>query len=156
IIHGGLKYTLHGLLTSAAREIRDMPGIWRNCLAGAGEPDLRHTRLRAPACHLWRSDSLRSRLGMLGAHVGLHVSPHELTAQDRPGVFAGCPGPVLRLDEQVIDPASFIADLAGQHHERLLRIQADRGVTCELAGPGVVERVIATDPETGQTRPFRP
>jgi hypothetical protein len=62
----------------------------------------------------------------------------------------------LRLDEQVIDPASFIADLAGQHHERLLRIEADRGVTCELAGPGVVERVIATDPETGQTRPFRP
>src|SRR5258708_22259578 len=75
IIHGGLKYTLHGLLTSAAREIRDMPGIWRQCLARARTPDLRHTRLRAPACHLWRSDSLRSRLGMLGAHVGLQVAP---------------------------------------------------------------------------------
>src|SRR5882672_5507147 len=32
IIHGGLKYTLQGLLTSAAREIREMPVTWRDCL----------------------------------------------------------------------------------------------------------------------------
>src|SRR5438105_3474875 len=63
IIHGGLKYTLQGLLTPAAREIRDMPGIWRQCLAGERAPDLRNTRLRSASCHLWRSDSLRSRLG---------------------------------------------------------------------------------------------
>jgi glycerol-3-phosphate dehydrogenase len=63
IIHGGLKYTLHGLLTPAAREIREMPGIWRKCLAGERTPDLRNTRVRSASCYVWRSDSLRSRLG---------------------------------------------------------------------------------------------
>src|SRR5258708_2266057 len=58
IIHGGLKYTLQGLLTPSAREIRDMPEVWRQSLAGSRAPDLRHTRLRTDVCHLWRSGSL--------------------------------------------------------------------------------------------------
>src|SRR5689334_7537771 len=78
IIHGGLKYTLQGLLTPAAREIRDMPDIWRQCLAGSRAPDLRGTTVRSAACHLWQSDSLRSKLGMIGARVGLNVAPHDL------------------------------------------------------------------------------
>ncbi|MCZ6835340.1 MAG: FAD-dependent oxidoreductase, partial [Planctomycetota bacterium] len=41
IIHGGLKYTLSGLFTSSAKAIREMPGIWRQCLAGESQPDLR-------------------------------------------------------------------------------------------------------------------
>ena len=33
IIHGGLKYTLTGNLTGAAKAIAEMPGRWRACLA---------------------------------------------------------------------------------------------------------------------------
>ena len=40
IIHGGLKYTLGGLLTDSARAIRHMPALWRACLAGESQPDL--------------------------------------------------------------------------------------------------------------------
>ena len=39
IIHGGIKYTLTGLFTESARAIRDMPGVWRHCLSGQGQPD---------------------------------------------------------------------------------------------------------------------
>jgi hypothetical protein len=93
---------------------------------------------------------------MLGARVGLHVAPHELTDDRRPAEFSGCPGPILQLDEQVIDPASFIADLARQHDTRLLRIDATdrlefelgpaktRGPGFQPADPNVVERVIVT------------
>ncbi len=49
IIHGGLKYTLQGALTPSAVQIREMPGLWRDCLAGRRLPDLRNVRLRA-AC----------------------------------------------------------------------------------------------------------
>ena len=150
IIHGGLKYTLHGLLTPAAREIRDMPEIWRQCLAGKRTPDLHKTRLRSATCHLWRSESLRSRLGMLGAKVGLHVAPTELAGGERPLVFAGCPGVVARLDEQVIAPASFIADLALQHRERILKINAAAGLDCIVSRPGAVQRVIVSHPESGR------
>src|ERR1700733_7712281 len=39
IIHGGLKYTLQGGLTPSAMQIREMPGVWRDCLAGRRLPD---------------------------------------------------------------------------------------------------------------------
>jgi glycine/D-amino acid oxidase-like deaminating enzyme len=156
IIHGGLKYSLQGLLTPAAREIRDMPDIWRRCLAGRRVPDLRNTRVRSACCHLWRSDSLRSRLGMLGARVGLQVAPTEISSADRPAVFAGCPGPVARLDEQVISPASFIADLARQNGARILEVDADCGIDFVLPGTGVVERVVISHPDNAQKVEVRP
>src|SRR5207237_9669501 len=51
IIHGGLKYSLDGLLSDSAAAIRDMPQIWRDALAGRRPPDLRGTRIRAAHCH---------------------------------------------------------------------------------------------------------
>ncbi len=156
IIHGGLKYTLQGLLTPAAREIREMPDVWRRCLTGRRAPDLRNTRVRAECCHLWQSDSLRSRLGMLGAQVGLHVAPHEVSEADRPAVFAGCPGPVARLEEQVIAPASFIADLARQYHTRMLKIDAEAGVRFLTAESGAAPRVRIDDPTTGRQAEISP
>lgn len=150
IVHGGLKYTLQGLLTPAAREIRDMPEVWRQCLAGSRAPDLRATQVRSAACHLWQSASLRSKLGMLGAKVGLHVAPHELSMAERPAALAGCPGSVARLDEQVISPASFLADLARQHRDRLLSIDAQHGLQILTTKPGIVERVALAHPQTNK------
>ena len=98
IIHGGLKYTLQGLLTGSAANIRDMPSTWRDCLAGRRAPELTKTRVRAEYCHLWRTDSLSSRLGMIGAKMGLRVAPQNLETGSRPAVLAHCPGQVARLD----------------------------------------------------------
>ena len=156
IIHGGLKYTLQGLLTPAAREIRGMPDVWRQSLAGLGAPDLQNTRVRADCCHLWRSDSLRSRLGMLGARVGLHVAPQPVSPAECPAVLAGCPEPVARIEEQVISPASFIADLAQQHRPRILAIDAAAGLECLTGQPGVAVRVRVAHPSTGQRLEISP
>jgi glycerol-3-phosphate dehydrogenase len=155
IIHGGLKYSLHGALTPAAREIREMPENWRDCLAGRRTPDLRNTRLRSPFCYLWRSESWRSRLGMLGARVGLHVEPVELTSAERPPVFAGCPGTVAQLDEQVIDPASLLADLACQHRVRILLIDP-AAVTFKLSPAGTVAGVVVANPQNGERCEIHP
>jgi glycerol-3-phosphate dehydrogenase len=155
IIHGGLKYTLQGVLTAAAREICTMPEVWRQCLAGRRTPDLRNTRLRSPVCYLWRSGSLRSRLGMLGARVGLHVAPVELASSERPAVFDGCPGPVARLDEQVIDPASLIADLACQYRERILSVNM-AATTFAISRKATVESVMLAHPRDGDMQELHP
>ncbi len=155
IIHGGLKYTLQGTLTSAAREIREMPEIWRNCLVGRRTPDLRNTHLRSPVCYLWRTSSLRSRLGMVGARIGLHVEPVELTAAERPAVFANCPGPIARLDEQVIDPISFITDVAWQYREQIVQIDAT-AVTFAISRTGSVTSVTVGYPQNGESRELTP
>jgi hypothetical protein len=83
IIHGGLKYTLNGLLSGSAKSIREMPLVWKECLAGRREPSLAGTRVRARACHLWRTDSISSRIGMFGARVGLRIAPESIDDADR-------------------------------------------------------------------------
>ena len=160
IIHGGLKYTLSGLFSSSARAIADMPRIWRQCLAGEAKPNLSSTRLRAHSCVLWQTTSLKSRLGMMGARAGLRVAPRRLAAHERPPLLAECPGIVARLDEQVIEPWSFIADLSEQHRDRIIRIDADNGLEfsplASPAGSSESRFVRLLNPETGAPLDLRP
>ena len=150
IIHGGLKYTLSGLLTPSARAISNMPTVWRRCLAGESQPDLSATRLRAQFCYLWRTSSITSKLAMIGAKAGLQVSPRTLGEDERPAALMDCPGTVARLDEQVIEPASFIADLSWQHRQRILKIDAAHGLEFAQAASGEVNKVRLINPESGQ------
>lgn len=138
IIHGGLKYTLTGMLNSSAKQIREMPGLWRSCMQGEAKPDLTHTRVRSEHCYLWRTESLKSRFGMVGAKVGLVVKPNKLDKADWPDALQSCPGEVFRLDEQVIAADSFIADLAKQHESRILKIDAENGLNF---APGDPQRI---------------
>ncbi|MBN8643666.1 MAG: FAD-dependent oxidoreductase [Planctomycetes bacterium] len=143
IIHGGLKYTLSGLLNPAAQAVRDMPDRWRACLAGKAEPDLSRAKLRAPHCHLWRTESLSSKVAMIGAKVGLRVTPTTLHSGERPEALRHVPGTVARLEEQVIDVASVLSALAARHAGRVWlapRASVDRDdtrvrVTVDAAAP---------------------
>ena len=140
IIHGGLKYTLQGLLTKSATSIREMPVIWRECLDGQREPNLSAVRRRSNECFLWRTDSLSSRLGMLGAQFGLRVAPQSVAADDRPEILRGCPGTVARLPEQVISTVSLIEVLAERNRDRLLKIDPAR-FRFEFGNPGQVTSI---------------
>lgn len=154
IIHGGLKYTLQGLLTKSATSIREMPAIWRECLDGQLEPNLRAVKRRSDECFLWRTDSLSSRLGMLGAQFGLRVAPQSVSDDDRPEILHGCPGTVARLPEQVISTVSLIEVLAARNRERLLKIEPGRvEFVCER--PGEVASVQLRQPN-GNRLELRP
>jgi glycine/D-amino acid oxidase-like deaminating enzyme len=149
IIHGGLKYTLQGLLTGSAKSIRGMPNVWRNALLGNGTPNLTHTKLRAECCYLWQTDTLSSRAGMIGAKIGLKVKPETVPVDERPSALASVPGVVARLAEQVICPASFLADLLEQYRDRILLIDGDQGVRFQLNSPGEIDAVRLTSPVDG-------
>lgn len=150
IIHGGLKYTLNGLLSGSAKSIREMPLVWRECLAGTREPNLAATRVRAESCHLWRTDSMSSRLGMIGARVGLRIAPHSLDDTERPVVLQNCPGQVALLEEQVIAPQSFAATLAARNLDRILLCDMPGGVRFDLAGPGKLSALHMIEPKSNQ------
>ncbi len=156
IIHGGLKYTLTGLFTASADAIREMPAVWRACLRGERRPDLRATPVRAEYCHLWRTDDLRSRAGMLGARVGLRVAPARVEREAWPAALRGCPGAVFRLDEQVVDPVGLVRDLAGQNAAHLLHYDPP-GLGVERAHDGRIRTVeIRTANAAATRRVFRP
>ena len=150
IIHGGLKYSLKGLIPGSARAIKDMPIIWKQCLSGKRRPNLSATRLRSDHCYLWQTESLVSRVGMMGAKSLLRVKPIAVSRGDLPGPLESCPGNVYRLDEQVIDPASMIENLADQHRNRLLHVPAPEEAEWVLDGPGRVNAIRLRPPETGK------
>lgn len=156
IIHGGLKYTLAGLLNESAETIRDMPALWRGCLAGSNQPDLRRTPVLSECCYLWRTTSVASKVGLVGARAGLRTAAIKIDRTDRPVALASCPGDVFRIDEQVIDPAGLLRDLADRQGERILRCDASAGVQFSCDGPGRVELVTLTHPQTGQHLQIRP
>ncbi len=156
ILHGGMKYALQGVLTSSAAGVSDMPQVWRDALAGRQAPDLRGTRVRSQWCYLWRTENIRSKIGMLGARVGLKVTPAMIRNQDRPRVLANCPGTVARIDEQVIAPASFIADLAHRHRGRVLKIDTNAGLDFRVVTPGQVQSIRLLHPHTREVLQLEP
>lgn len=156
IIHGGLKYTLQGWLTKSAQHIRKMPDVWRRALLGQIAPNLTRTRLRSDCCYLWRTDSLASRAGMIGARIGLQVTPESVDVADRPEILKPVAGTVARLAEQVIEPASFLADLAAQYRDHILKIDATNGVAFDLRSPGEVDAITLTDSQLRQSLTLRP
>jgi glycerol-3-phosphate dehydrogenase len=156
IIHGGLKYTLKGLMTPSAKSIRGMPNVWRNALLGRGTPNLTHTRLRSECCYLWRTDGLTSWAGMLGARLGLQVKPEMVPADDRPAALAHVTGVVARLAEQVICPASFLADVLEQYRDRILRIAGHDGLQFELNSPGEIRAIRISSPDGRDEATLRP
>ncbi len=145
IIHGGLKYTLQGLLTPSAVSIREMPLVWRKSLEGNATPNLNRTRIRSEFCYLWRTESLKSKLGMIGARIGLRIAPKTLQPEDRPAALTHCPGSVSRLDEQVIATDSFLQNLAENNADSLLKINAENGITFEKDDAGNITSVELTN-----------
>ncbi len=156
IIHGGLKYSLHGWVTRSAQQVKQMPVLWQRALLGQTAPSLTQTTLRSEACYLWQTDSLMSVAGMIGARLSLQVTPEAVSQQDRPAALQQVSGTVSRLPEQVIHPGSMLADLAQQYADRIFRIDPERGLQFELKSAGEVSAICLTDPESGATARLQP
>lgn len=149
IIHSGLKYSLAGLLTAAAREARDTVDIWKQCFAGVGRPDLSDTKILSPSFFLWGTDSAASRIGMLGARIGLRSTPQNVPLAERPTMLQRCSGAVYRVDEEVLSPASLLNNLAAPHRASLFRYDAAAGVEFDRTRTGELREVRFTSPDDG-------
>jgi len=125
IIHGGVKYSLRGLVGSDSRAIAEMPERWRRMAEGREQPSLAGAIVRSRHCWLWRSDGLAGRLGMLGAQLALRARPEEVTGDERPELLRTAPGRVLRLPEPIFDPGSVLDALAREHEGCIARYDTD-------------------------------
>jgi glycerol-3-phosphate dehydrogenase len=123
IIHGGTKYALTGKLTASSEAVFKMPGIWRDCLQGHGEIDLREARVLSPHQYMWSTTSLTSRMaGFFASHV-MRSRTESLAAKQRPQIFQDpkFKGHVYRLDEPVLDTASIISALGKPHFAAIVQ-----------------------------------
>ena len=58
MIHGGQKYTLEGVASQHAEDLRDMPQIWEDCMKGQGVVDLSGVQKLASQQHLFATSGL--------------------------------------------------------------------------------------------------
>jgi glycerol-3-phosphate dehydrogenase len=147
IIHGGLKYALTGGDASSALAIREMPIVWRRCLSGESLPDLSNVVMRSGFCYIWRTDSLRSKLGWLAAKFALRTKPKMVNEDELPESLQGMNSTVARLDEQVIEPRSLLEVFSHKLDTHLLQT-VKGGVEVSRLDDGWLVQL--RHPETGE------
>ncbi len=117
IIHGGIKYALTGTATRASRAIAEMPGIWRACLRGEGEVDLRGVEVLSERQWLWTAGGVAARIAGVAASKAIRTEVVRVDAADRPAWLAGAPRgiggvDVYSVEEPVLDPRGIVRELA--------------------------------------------
>ncbi|NNJ84771.1 MAG: FAD-dependent oxidoreductase [Gammaproteobacteria bacterium] len=127
IIHGGVKYALHGALTTASNAIRDMPVIWQTCLEGSGQIDLRGVDILSDAHYLWSRESLGARMTAFFASHALRERISRVPFHARPSLFQDdrFHGAVYRLNELVLNVQSLIKKLAEPVTNRIFQAGPD-------------------------------
>tara|TARA_R110001599_G_scaffold353459_1_gene592517 strand:+ start:223030 stop:224226 length:1197 start_codon:yes stop_codon:yes gene_type:complete len=124
MIHGGVKYALGGSWGSDAQAVAAMPGIWRKCLRGEGEIDLRACKVLSEDFFLWSSGDLQSRLSSFFASKLLRGHIHKIAPAEYPLPLQSprFRGQVYRLDDLVLDVPSLLNTLANRHRDAIYTI----------------------------------
>ena len=128
IVHGGAKYSLHGQVSDSAAAIAGMPALWRRCLSGRDEIDLRSARLLAEHQYLWATRAPTSRLAGFFASTLMRSRMDKVAKKDTEAVPIALrhptfQGTVYRLDEPVLDVASVLMAFAGRYRQAIVRNQ---------------------------------
>ncbi len=111
IIHGGIKYALTGQQSAASKAIAEMPGIWRACLKGEGEVDLRGVQVLSEHQYLWTVPGLLGRLGGFAASASMRAGVDRVPQELRPE-FLRDAADVYQADEPVLETRSILHALA--------------------------------------------
>ena len=111
IVHGGVKYSLGGLVSGSARAIEGMPERWLAMADSGKEFDLTAAPPLARHMWLWRSEGVAGAFAMVGARLSLRARPESVDAADRPALLRAVRGDVLRLPEPVFDPVATLGAL---------------------------------------------
>ena len=151
ILHGGFKYSFHRSARGSAASVRSQTAVWDACLAGTGLPDLSGVVLRSPACHAWVVGRA-GKILLMGA-ASLFRRPLAWAARDeRPGALRRASG-VLRVEEVVIEPASFLESMARACAGHLFKVDVSAlDVETSAQGPDAV-RIAASS--SGRSLLFR-
>ncbi len=138
IIHGGTKYALTGKLTGSSEAIAEMPALWRACLKGEGEIDLRAVRLLSTHQFMWSTESLTSRMAGFFASKLMRSRTRSVEGSERPEVLRNPAfrGQVYRLEEPVLDTASLVQALGEPHYDAIFRLPSSDGIQLSRSEDG--------------------
>jgi glycerol-3-phosphate dehydrogenase len=121
ILHGGIKYTLSGTATAAAKAVAEMPARWQAAMthAPSADLDLRAVKTLCPAQYLWTTSSFFSRMTAKVAAKAIRTHVRAVEPENACEGLRGAVGEtaighrvdIHQVDEPVIDPLSLLAAL---------------------------------------------
>lgn len=155
IIHGGAKYTLNGILSSAASAIADMPKRWEDCLNNNHskcEIDLSDTKILSTHQLMWSTPNLSSKITSFFASKALNekITPLKKTQYPTPFNNPLFRGNVYQLNEPVIDTPSLIKNLSTKWQHRIIKTTGD--YSCSYSQNGSVRAITINDELTINTK----
>jgi glycerol-3-phosphate dehydrogenase len=146
MIHGGMKYTLSGTLTSASEAIAEMPRHWRACLCGEGDVDLRNTRILSDHFFMWSSETMTSRLTTFLASKLTRGRVEPVADDKRPPLLRNnhFSGSLYRLEDLVLDVPSLVTNLANNLPSRVFQVE-ENSTRLTAAANGEVSLITEQD-----------
>ncbi|HEU5281551.1 MAG TPA: FAD-dependent oxidoreductase [Gammaproteobacteria bacterium] len=126
IIHGGMKYALHGALTSEVTTMAAMPTLWQDCLHGLGEINLSKAALLSKTQYLWSPGLLTAKITGFLAGMAMRSKVAAVKPNDYPDVFQNkkFKGALYALDEIVLDVPSVIDELSTLNRGAIFKIRS--------------------------------
>lgn len=140
MIHGGIKYALSGSLSRASETIADMPELWKRCISGHGDVDLRGCKVLSQRYYMWPRESVRSRLTAFLGSKALRGRVNAIAQDQYPSFFRGhIPGPLYQLSDIVLDVPALLHTLSAPLKEHIFKIdwesaELQLGDNQEIAG----------------------
>ena len=123
MIHGGVKYSLSGLVNNHFDTLKGMPDRWMKCLSGDDPVDLRNVKILSPRSYMFSDASLSSKLVTFLGSLSLrgHVSP--VKPANFPKVFSNpkFKGNLYELKDIVIDTKSLVENLTREFETRIVK-----------------------------------
>ena len=123
MIHGGVKYSLSGLVNNHFDTLKGMPDRWMKCLSGDDPVDLRNVKILSPRYYMFSDESLSSKLVTFLGSLLLrsHVSP--VKSADFPKAFNNpkFKGNLYELKDIVIDTKSLVENLTRGFETRIVK-----------------------------------
>ncbi len=117
MIHGGVKYALGGFTTPSSESIAEMPGVWRECIAGSGQVDLSGLPLLSDDYFLFSDSALSAKITAFFASKSLRgrVSAVERSAYPEAFQSSSFKGSLYQLQDIVIDTPKLLGLLQHQN-----------------------------------------
>ena len=123
MIHGGVKYSLSGLVNNHFDTLKGMPDRWMKCLSGDDSVDLRNVKILSPRYYMFSDESLSSKLVTFLGSLLLrgHVSP--VKPANFPKAFSNpkFKGNLYELRDIVIDTRSLVENLTREFETRIVK-----------------------------------
>jgi glycerol-3-phosphate dehydrogenase len=123
IIHGGLKFGLSAMLRDI-EDLDDMPALWRDCLEGQGDLNLKGVRTLSEHQYLWSEPNLAARATTFFASRLITGQVEAVDGEARPSPFQDktFTGSVYQLSDLVIDMPSLVQKLATTYKSSIYKV----------------------------------